>query len=136
MLRIIKWVLLALVVVLLGGIVADKTNIAQRTQDLVGVNAATAGAIPNPDWETINPFGCRYRFNLSAEEFADMQTQQLTQGNGWEKATAGGELYYPSLNDILTNNTVIFLNNELPNRVRWVVFNPDAELLYLGYFAH
>lgn len=136
MLRIIKWVLLALVVLMLGFIAADRLNPAQQALYLTGVDTTTAGAVPRPDWEMLNPFGCRFRFNLTGGEFTNLRAQQLSSGNGWEKASTRGELYYPSLNEILTDDAEIYLNLELPNRVRWVVFCPEAELLYLGYFAH
>ena len=136
MLRIIKWVLLALVVLMLGFIAADRLNPSQQALYLTGVDTTTAGAVPHPDWETLNPFGCRYRFNLTREEFTNLRAQQLIGNNGWEKANTRGELYYPSLNEILTDDAEVYLNLELPNRVRWVVFCPEAELLYLGYFAH
>lgn len=136
MFRIIKWVLLALSVVMLGYIAADRAHCTQQALYLTGVNAEAAGAVANPDWETLNPFGCRYRFNLTTEEFAHLQARQLHRGNGWEEVSPHGELHFPSLNDILTDDARVYLNNELPTRLRWVVFCPGAELLYLGYFAH
>ena len=79
MLRIFKYLLLVPTVVLLGFIVAEKLDLAGTAHHIMGVDAAAVGAVPNPDWESINPIGCRYRFNLGPGEFARLQQEQLPQ---------------------------------------------------------
>ncbi len=132
---VVKWLLLASLLFLLGIVAADKADMSRRAAQLVGVDATAAGAVCNPDWVALNPIGCRFRFNLAASEFDALRKQQLTPGNGWQPYR-DTEIQYPALNSILTPEAQIYANHELPTRVRWVVFLPAQELLYLGYYSH
>lgn len=134
MLRLLKCVLLVPVLLLLGFAAADKVNSAATAHQIVGVDAAAYGAVPNHDWESLNPFGCRYRFNLGPGEF-DRLRRQLTPLNGWELCKPVS-VSYPSLNDIATEDCYIYTNHDLPTLARWVVYNPKSQLLYLGYYSH
>ncbi len=55
MLRFFKYFLLVPVVVLLGFIVAEKLDLAGTAHHIMGVDAAAAGAVPNPDWHPSTP---------------------------------------------------------------------------------
>lgn len=136
MLRVFKWILLVPVLLMLGFIAAEKADMTRTAFKLVGINPTAAGAVCNPDWEAINPLGCRFRYNLATSEFATLQAQQLTPGQGWKKVASPTECFFPTLHEIRQSDSVIYLNNEIANRVRWVVYNPQEELLYLGFFAH
>lgn len=135
MLRIIKWILLVPVLLLLGYIAADAHNMAAAAHKLTGVDATACGATPNHDWESVNPFGCRYRFNLAPGEFNTLCQQQLISSAGWT-SHASVDVSYPSLNEVATDGTIVYTNHDLPTRVRWVVYNPSTQLLYLGYYFH
>ncbi len=135
MLRIIKWILFIPALLLLGYAIADLLNMSVAAQRLTGINAVACGARPNPDWECVNPFGCRYRFNLAPGEFDTLCSQQLTTAYGWTPHKPA-DVYYPSLNDVAIEGTVVYTNQDLPTRVRWVVYNPGTQLLYLGYYFH
>ncbi len=136
MLRIFKYLLLIPAVVLLGFIVAEKLDLAGTAHHIMGMDAAAVGAVPNPDWESINPIGCRYRFNLGPGEFARLQQEQLPQESGWMKKNPDDKLYFPGISEIRTPDAEVYVNTDLPYRVRWVVYNPKAELLYLGFYSH
>lgn len=135
MLRVLKWILLIPALLVLGYAAADMLNMATSAARLTGVDAAACGARPNPDWESVNPFGCRYRFNLAPSEFEQLQREQLTAAHGWE-AHAPQDVHYPALTEVAGDESRIYTNHDLPTRVRWVVYNPQAELLYLGYYMH
>ncbi len=132
---IIMWAFLASLLFLLGMVVAEKSDMARQANRLVGIDAPAVGAVCNPDWEALNPFGCRYRFNLAEPEFAELRCTQLTPGKGWEPCK-GSCTMYPGMNKILTDDARIFTNHDHPTRVRWVVYLPTRELLYLGYYMH
>ena len=134
--RLLKWILLVPVILLLGFIAAEKLNMSQQAATLTGIDPQTAGATCSPDWEALNPFGCRYRFHLPAEAYSTLCRQQLTTGNGWEKVAPNAEVSFPALTELRTEGAEVYLNTLLPNRARWVVYHPDTEFLYLGYFMH
>lgn len=133
MLRLIKWVLLVLTLALLGFVAADKANIKAQVRHLMALDTEAVGAIPNPDWETINPFGCRYRFNLAPSEFENLRTQQLTQTVGWGLLAPEEAVEHAALAEVRTEDAVVYVNRILPHRLRWVVYQPQTQLLYLGY---
>lgn len=135
MLRVLKWFLLIPALLMLGYIAAETQNMAATAHKLTGIDVAACGATPNHDWESISPFGCRYRFNLGPGEFQTLCQQQLTAACGWENH-APADVSYPSLNQVAAAGTIIYTNHDLPTRVRWVVYNPATQLLYLGYYLH
>ena len=136
MLRFFKYILLVPAIVLLGFIAAEKCDQAGTAHRIMGVDAAAVGAVPNPDWESINPIGCRYRFNLGPGEFARLQQEQLPQESGWTKKNPTDSLFYPGISEVITPDAEIYVNTDLPHRVRWIVYNPTTELLYLGFYSH
>ena len=134
--RLLKWILLIPAILLLGYIAAEKLHMSQQAHVLTGIDPQTAGATCSPDWEALNPLGCRYRFLLPAEAFTHLCQQQLTSGNGWEKLAADAEASFPALSELRIDGAAVYLNTQLPNRVRWVVYHPETEFLYLGYYMH
>lgn len=136
MLRALKWILLIPVILLLGYICTERADVHNLAMRLTGVNAAAVGATCSPDWETINPFGNRFRFTLSPEAFHVMQRHQLTKENAWIDVSNDEELSYPVLESLANEDSFIYINQDLPTRTRWVVYTPSQQLLHLGYFPN
>ena len=136
MLKLIKWLLLIPVLLLLGYIAADKASMSARAHQLVGIDVLSYGAICTPDWQAINPLGCRYRYRLEQNKFAELQQQELSPKLGWNQISDATNLPYPHLATTLSKNSLVFINQELPNRTRWVVYYPEQGLLWLGFHVY
>lgn len=136
MLKLIKWLLFIPVLLLTGYIVADKANMSARAHQLVGVDVLPYGAICTPDWHALNPLGCRYRYQIGPENFAKLAEQELTPARGWKQVSDTNNLAYPHLQTDLSEDSLIFINKELPNRTRWVTYLPTKGLLLLGFHVH
>mgnify|MGYP003287223575 CR=1 FL=1 len=136
MLRTLKWLLLVPALLMIAFIVAEKADLNAQAARLTGVDAAACGAVSNPDFESLNPLGCRFRFNMGPSEFAALCEQQLTPASGWEKMSSAAEASSASLTELHTDSALVYINNLLPTRVRWVVYHPLTEHLYLGYYMH
>ena len=134
--RTLKWLLLVPALLMIAFIVAEKTDLNTQAARLTGVDAAACGAVSSPDFESLNPVGCRFRFNMGPGEFAALCEQQLTSASGWNKPEKPEELYFPSFQELVTPEAFIYVNTDLPTRTRWVVYHPPAQYLWIGYATH
>lgn len=131
--RTLKWLLLVPALLMIAFIVAEKADLNTQAARLTGVDAAACGAVSNPDFESLNPVGCRFRFNMGPGEFAALCEQQLATASGWNKPEKPEELYFPSFQELITPQAVIYVNTDLPTRTRWVVYAPASQYLWVGY---